>query len=976
MVEQELQAATFPAPAARTPPQPSSRWDLRTAALGLLTLFLVIMALLNLRQLWVYRQPTDGALWHRTTAGLEASAISPAARGRIQPGDLLVAISGQLVETPEAVSRQLYAAGIGSALSYTLVRQGRMFTQAVPVRASPPPLGRYTYLEVVGFFYLAIGLFVFYRRRSATQAWNFYLFCLASFVLFCFHFTGKLNLFDQTIFWFNWAALLLTPVLLLQFAAAFPRAAAVPPVRRAWRRVAAALLYLPALLLALAELSLATGAIWLPVTLSATQDVLQRAAYGLFALYFLAAALVFLRHSRRALAAHRADQARVMAWGTIAGLAPFLGLYLVPYLGGVDLPRFASLSVLSLICVPVAFGYAIWRHHLLEAEIIFRRGIVYTLSTALVVAAYWGVIGLAGVLIHSRLPTWGWAGWLVAILVTALLFEPVKHWMQERLDRLFYRERYDYRRTLIEFGRQMNAETDLQALLEQVLARLSQTLEVAHAAIYLSAGDSGDFHLARARGGHLAPPLPAGFLQRHFGQAQALRLFLEHPDAAAADAKSALHYFLPCQIQGRTVAVIALGRTVRGEFLSSDDVALVETLAGYLAIALENARLYATLRQKADEYQRLKDFNQNIVESIQVGVVATNMMGMVESWNAQMEVLTARPRQLAIGQPLEDLLGPEFAREFAAAAAGGGIHSQRKLRMRPAGGDATQPERIVNLAIAPLVTARYERVGHIVLLSDVTSEVEMEQKLIQADRLRSVGLLAAGVAHEVNTPLAVISSYAQLLAKQTPAGDPRAPVLETITRQTFRASEIVGNLLHFSRTGAAQFRAVEVNAVVRDTLALVEHPLRSAGIHLIAALHPASIEVTGDAGKLQQVFLNLILNARDAMPRGGTLTVATGRLGDEERAWIEVSDTGDGIPAELQHRIFDPFFTTKAGRGSAAADVSMSTGTGLGLAVTYGIVEEHGGLITVRNGGPGQGAAFRVELPLRQVQRPAETVAV
>ncbi|HET9784104.1 MAG TPA: ATP-binding protein [Terriglobales bacterium] len=950
-------------------------WDLRTVGLGLLTLFLVVMALLNLRQLWVYRQPTDGALWRRTTAGLEAAAAQGPQRG-VQPGDLLVAIGPTLVHTPETVSEQLYAAGVGGQLNYTLVRQGRMFTQPVAVQASQPPLGRYTYLEIVGFFYLAIGLFVFYRRRSASQAWNFYLFALASFVLFSFHYTGKLNLFDQTIYWFNEAALLLAPVLLLQFAAGFPslgRRAEQGSGRRRLRRAGAALLYVPALLIGLAEVALASGAIWLPATLSAVQDVLDRAAYVLLAAYFVAAALMFLRHRRRAAAAGRGQtalQAKVMAWGTFLGLTPFLGLYIIPYVAGTDLPRFANLSVLSLLVVPVAFGYAIWRHHLLEAEIIFRRGVVYTLATALVVAAYWGIIGLAGVLIHSSLPTWGWAGWLVAILVTALLFEPVKSWLQERLDRLFYRERYDYRRTLIEFGRQMNAETDLSTLLEQVLERLAQTLEISHAAIYLGAGEGSGFRLGRARGGEDTPALDSTFLQRHFGAAQAPRLFLEHPDSAARDA---LHYFLPCQMQGRTVAVIALGRTLRGEFLSSDDVALVETLAGYLAIALENARLYATLRQKADEYQRLKDFNQNIVESIQVGVVATNMMGIVESWNAQMEVLTARPRQLAIGQPLEELLGPEFAHEFAAAATGGGIHSQRKLRMQSQPGDT---ERIVNLAIAPLVTARYERVGHIVLLSDVTSEVEMEQKLIQADRLRSVGLLAAGVAHEVNTPLAVISSYAQLLAKQTPAGDPRAPVLETITRQTFRASEIVGNLLHFSRTGAAQFREVEVNAVVRDTLALVEHPLRSASIHLIAALHPAAVEVSGDAGKLQQVFLNLILNARDAMPRGGTLTISTGRVG-EERAWVEIADTGDGIPAELHHRIFDPFFTTKAARAAspAAAGATMSTGTGLGLAVTYGIVEEHGGSITVRSDRD-HGATFRVELPLRAVARPATPVAV
>ena len=969
-------------------PQPGA-WQFRTAALVILTVVLATLALVNLRQQFVFRQPTDGVLWRRTTLGLQAAAVAPDER-RLQPGDLLLAIGGAPVATPEGVARRLYAAGVGGRLSYSVVAAGggQVRQVRVAVSAVRPDWGRYAFLEAVGLLYLAIGLFVFYRRRSAAQALRFYVFCLASFVLYSFHFTGKLNLFDQVIFWANEAALLLTPTLLAHFALRFAAEEHAAGWGAGWRRAQAVALYLPALLLGMAEVALATGAVWLPVTPSAVQDVLNRADYVFFAACFVAAMLLFRRRELRAARERRvatARQARVMAWGTAAAIVPFLGLYIVPYTLGVDLPRFADASVLSLVLVPLAFGYAIWRHQLLQAEMVFRRGVVYTLATAAVVAVYWGVIGLAGVLIHIGLPAWGWAGWLVAILVTAILFEPLKRWLQERLDRLFYRERYDYRRTLIEFGRQMNAEPELERLLPLVLERLARTLEVQRAAIFL-AGAQG-FELARGLGLEEAEggPLDLAFLDEHFRAPEAKRLALESPRGAAR--RLQLHYYLPCQLQGQTVAIVGLGKTARGEYLSGEDLALVETLAGYLAIALENARLYATLRQKAEDYQRLKDFNQNIVESVQVGVAATNLEGVVESWNAQMETMFGRPRQMALGRPLAALLGEEFAREFGRAAAGGGVHSVRKLRMpaAPAAGEEAEgwpgaAERIVNGAIAPLVTARFERVGHIVLLSDVTAEAEMEQRLIQADRLRSVGLLAAGVAHEVNTPLAVISSYAQMLAKQTPAGDPRAAVLETITQQTFRASEIVANLLSFSRTGAARFRRVEVNQVVRETLALVEHPLRSAGIHVVCTLHPEAVEVLGDAGKLQQVFLNLILNARDAMPRGGTLRLASGMetagAGQAAaRGWVVVEDSGDGIPEELHHRIFDPFFTTKAAaRLDGRAGGTMSTGTGLGLAVTYGIIEEHGGSIRVESQ-PRRGAAFRIELPLLQPKlAPAEPV--
>jgi signal transduction histidine kinase len=222
--------------------------------------------------------------------------------------------------------------------------------------------------------------------------------------------------------------------------------------------------------------------------------------------------------------------------------------------------------------------------------------------------------------------------------------------------------------------------------------------------------------------------------------------------------------------------------------------------------------------------------------------------------------------------------------------------------------------------------------------------------------MSSIGLLAAGVAHEVNTPLAVISSYAQLLSKNVNGDAKTADLLDKITRQTFRASEIVNNLLNFSRTSASEFSDVDINRVIRETLALLEHQLKTSRIQVQSELFPNLPTIHGNAGKLQQVFLNLFLNAKDAMAgSGGTLRITTS---NGSGVLVSISDTGPGISPEHISKIYDPFFTTKT-----VPREGQARGTGLGLSVTYGIIQEHAGKIRVESL-PGRGATFHLEFPL------------
>jgi PAS domain S-box-containing protein len=866
----------------------------------------------------------------------------------------LTAINGQELRRIGTLHRILYRSGVWSKITYTVARQDVALEMGVILAPADKSLN--LGLRLIALVYLGIGLYILLRRWTAPKSTHFYIFCLVSFVFYSFKYTGKLSAadqswsdFDQIIYWANIVAGLLQPALFLHFALTFPEDKNFVQ-RHRWALPA---VYAPALGLLGVQIGV--------MTQLAGNELLRWNLDRLHMLYlvagFAAAAAVLWHTYREARTPILRQQMKWVTRGAILAITPFSLLYVLPYLGGALPTTLMKVSAFSLVFLPLTFGYAIVRYRLMDVDLIFKRGMAYTLATASIVALFFGGVGLVAELVHTQIPGAGTAGLIAAIVVTALLFDPVRRRIQERLDRVYYKRRYDYRRTLIEFGRELNAETDLGKMLAAVVDRLSHTLLVERVAVFVTGGNHDGFALVKAHG--FSPPeaLDLSFLSARRPEWQEGHLFFENARQAVRETPAAqdtlaqldLNYYLPCLVQNRMIAVIGLGKTADGDFLDSEDVELLETLAGYVGIALQNARLYASLQHKAAQYERLKEFNENIVESISVGVVAVDLEDKVESWNSQMEVMFATQRADAIGRPLSQLFPANFVEEFYRGRHNPGIRNLYKFRMQSPTGEI----RVTNLAIAPLVTRRFDIIGRILIVDDITERVDLESQLKQSEKMSSIGLLAAGVAHEVNTPLAVISSYAQMLAKQLQNDEKKSALLEKITRQTFRASEIVNNLLNFSRTSGTEFSEVDVNQIIQDTLALLEHQFKAAQLRVNASLTPGLLPILGNAGKLQQVFLNLFLNARDAMPGGGTLTVNSS---NGEGVHVVVSDTGKGIAPEHVERIYDPFFTTK---GSASEG---PRGTGLGLSVTYGIIQEHAGQIRVESR-RGLGTTFYLDFP-------------
>jgi hypothetical protein len=376
-------------------------------------------------------------------------------------------------------------------------------------------------------------------------------------------------------------------------------------------------------------------------------------------------------------------------------------------------------------------------------------------------------------------------------------------------------------------------------------------------------------------------------------------------------------------------------------------------LSGQAATALENARLYRSLEQKASEYAALKEHSENTIESLDAGILVVDLDGKVVRWNRSLESLYGVFRSEALGRSIEDLFPASFQDVLVASI---GVHWWS--RAEPTGVsrlnlvNRRNETKVVKLRLAPFVSGGGETQGTIVIFEDVTEKVELETQLRLREKMVSLGLLAAGVAHEVNTPLTGISSFTQMLREQTEASDPRAKLLEKVERQTERASKIVNNLLNFARQSGSHFVPVDLNEQVQDVLSLLEHQLKRARVQVRLELNEDLPRILGDENKLQQVFLNLFLNAQEAMPSGGWLTIKTAYYA-AVGVVVEVSDTGQGISREDVKRIYDPFFTTKKGGRS---------GTGLGLSITYGIVQEHSGHIGVQSE-VGKGTRFRIELP-------------
>jgi two-component system NtrC family sensor kinase len=927
------------------------------------------LAALNIAQRASWSELEDGVLWKTSPNGdVAAAEIAPgtaAERAGLQRGDIVVAIDGREVQRVDDIVDVLHTSHAGQTLHYLIVREQAKQQATVDVAPVPSsPLALYFALAAVGVFSLLVGASVRLRRPDHQATLHFFWLTVAFFGAMAFSFTGKLDALDWTFYWGDLTAQLLLPPLFLHFALVFPDRPDAW-VRSDTGRSLVNAIYLPGLLLGAVSVAAVMNGGTHGDMLTRLASYVQYAQLMYLAISLVAGLVIMVRALRMVRSVTARRQLRWIVWGTALGSVPFVLGYALPFAFGLQPLRGFEFSALLLGLIPLAFASAIVRYRLMDVEVIIKRGLVYAAALAAIAALYGILLWAAGAVFlrdadQKQNPIIA----LLATFVVVLLSRPVKNAIQTGLDRVYYRDRYDYRRALVGFARDLNSDLDLQRLSERLVHRICETLVVDRMALMLApVSGAGDFvTIAHAGFTDAPPPLSPGSevaTRLMSGHTLALDeiLALRRLDMREVDfwRDAGIHYFVPCVSKEGTIAVMALGRKANTEPLSSEDMALLSAVAAQAATALENGRLYRQLRTKADELERMRQFSENILESLNDGLAVLDRNGRVVRWNRQLEELYGIRHEAAVGQPLRELFDAGIVRMIqgpADGAAEGTAHYRIPMNTRH-----TPARRLlVNLGATPLRDSHEDVVGSIVIVEDISTRVQLEEQLQISEKMASIGLLAAGVAHEVNTPLTGISSFTQMLLESAPPGDPTTQVLEKIEKQTFRAAKIVNGLLNLARPAQVDSGPCDVNAVVNDVLSLLEHQFRTGSIQVRKELAARAPVVQGIEHKLQQVFLNLFLNARDAMPKGGWLTIVT--RAEADGAVIEIGDTGSGIPAEQLSRIYDPFFTTK----------EIGKGTGLGLSITYGIVQEHGGTITC-DSQVGQGTRFSIRLPLAVAEK-------
>lgn len=861
-----------------------------------------------------------GLTYERTRGALLVTSVEPngaAASAGLLVGDRILTADGQTASSlprPEkSLARQPFP--------HHLVVLSRGEIRAVELSKPRVALDRtYLFLAFVGFLYLLIGIFTATRERTLA-ARVFWALCLASFAIYAITPAGPHDTFWKASTLVEDVFRAVLPVLLLHFFLIFPRPVA--------RRKLIPLLYLPGAAYLVAQ----EAPLLMPLGQAARALELADRLWSLYLAIYGLAVLVRLVNllQRRREDAEAEKQMRWMGLGVAIGLVPFLILSVVPRIFGLASPLLSSAAVVPLVLIPLAFSYAILKWRLWDVEIFVREALATT--TAVLLGGMTFV--LLNALLDRTFEGIGEAGRNVVAfgsgLILASMLVPVKKRITDVLEKIQYHDTYRARRALLDIARDFSTPRPREELAAAIVERVKEGLHVVPCSLFLLDDESLSAAESELLRKHLTDKEVWHLRFSSFGEGD--------PATPARLHAEGFRTFVAMRCAGALVGTLGTGHKDGRVPLSSEDQSLLVAVMAQAGLAYENARLYGALAERLDEIRTLQQYQESVIRSSSSGIVVLDREGRLHSANPAFAALVGRPEQELIGRSFGELLpGVELPTPLTMDA-----ERTVEARMTNAKGDV----RDLRVSVS---TFQGEPDRRVVLVDDVTDRIRAERALAERERLASLGVLAAGVAHEVNTPIAGLSSYAQMLLADTAPGDPRYAILKKMERQTFRAAHLVNNLLEFARPRTPARIRTDLRGVVANAAESVETALGERRLSLEIRGNGDPAWVVGDPRELEQVFVNLLTNARDASPEGSAVTCVFASDGESVR--VTITDRGPGLPSGATDKLFQPFFTTK-----------KSGGTGLGLAISRDIARRHGGDIELKPA-QGRGAEAVVTFPL------------
>ncbi len=610
-------------------------------------------------------------------------------------------------------------------------------------------------------------------------------------------------------------------------------------------------------------------------------------------------------------------------------------------------------------------AHAIIRHRLMDIRLVVRRGSVYLMAVAGAGAVFIALIGTIAALTATRTQDVPIAIQVALALGLALAFQPLKQWIQNGFDRYLYRESYDYRTIIREASRTIASLLDLKSLVDYLSDTVSDSLRPDYVAVFVREPSQSSFSLVAFKTtlDLERPALPASL-----AMASALPFFLERhrrgllrDDLGTAvvghDAETAIEHLnkvgaelaIPFMSERTLLGLLLMGPKLSGDAYFSDDLELLSTLSNQAAIAMQNAQLYRQVLL-ANEYI------ENILGTMENGVVAIDSHRAITLCNKAAERMTGIAaaslrnqggRQLpdALWSPLEATLSDGHAR------------TQLESALIDDAGRAVP----VVCATSPLRDKLGTILGAVIVFSDLSRLKDLEREKRRGERLAAFGALASGIAHEIKNPLVAIRTFAELLPERFTDEEFRQDFSVIVLKEIERIDQLVGRLRGLAVPSHTAFRSVDTIEPLEETLALLRAQFLQKRINLTRAYTASNTRISGDSDQLKQLFLNILINAVEAMEHDGQLTIRLADLAthDGQSLLIEVSDSGPGIPENIIGKIFEPFVTTKP------------KGSGLGLAICRGITDAHKGTIRATNVDLGNGTTILIEFPVATDLQPA-----